>query len=149
MKHETFQIKINNRAFTLLEFLIVVMLVIIIGAFAVPSYKKAELKAYERDAINQLTLLHAANLTYLSNNGKFFDQNTTDLKSININLRTNIISTGLTYQYTFVPPSGYEIRASWDETGATYDFTVKVTNADIANTNPCCSAGSCPSLAAC
>ena len=63
----------NKRAFTIMEIVIVVILIGIIAAFALPNYNKSIRKSHERDAVLQLQALHAANLIFRARNGDYFD----------------------------------------------------------------------------
>ncbi len=143
--------------FTLLEIIIVVVLLGIIAGFALPNYQKSIRKAHERDAIVQLSSLHATNLMYNAQDGGFLP-GTLDITGINTGLGINIIANGMTYAYVAgaSKPTTFSATAVWDESGTTNDFTARInekpidpTNATAANRNPCCFAGTCPSLLNC
>ena len=147
--------KINNQAFTLMEIVIVVILLGIIAGFAIPNYSKAIRKAHERDAINQLISLSAANLIYNARQGKFVDDDGSpgdDLTYINTNLGINIIPNELIYSYDQTSNTAYTAKAIWNPPGTADDFTLCVNQGAITTgTNPCCntSTNTCPSLADC
>jgi len=117
----------NSKAFTLTELIIVIILIGIIAGFAVPNYGKAIRKAHERDAIIQLTAIHAANLMYQAQQRTFLPQGAGDLNAINTGLNLNIIANGMTY--TYQNPFGvlpYAGLATWIGAGATFRLGVSV-----------------------
>ena len=135
---------LKNTGFTLVEIMITVVLIGVIAAFAIPNYSKMTAKAHERDAINQLSILHAACQLYKASNGNYFPTNLTTTETINSNFNINIISAdGTSYQYyggaTFYAIAAY---GGWE---------IKITNIPISPSalNPCCTLGTCPSLPNC
>jgi len=145
----------KNTAFTLMELVIVVVLIGIMAAFAIPNYAKSVLKTHERDAIMQLTTLYAANLIYNAQAGEYLQGGTIDLAAINSGLGINIIANGMTYSYTSGGQNAYSATAAWDEAGTENDFGIRVNEKPIDTTasppdrNPCCLSGPCPSLGSC
>jgi len=135
------------KGFTLMELMVVVIIIGIIAAFAIPNYSKSVQKAHERDMLTQLTSIHASNLLYRSYDGKYWDTGGTlqnDLAVINSTLSINIIANGgTTYTYNSADGSSYTATASWDA------YTLKVTEAAIDAANPCCDIGVCLAVAAC
>ena len=133
--------------FTLLELMVVVIIVGVIAAFAIPNYNKSMQKAHERDMLAQLTAVHAANLLFRSYDGNYWDTGGTDknMAQINSALSINIISdSSTTYNYNSANGSSYTATADWDA------YTLQVTEAaiDTAN-NPCCSTDNCLSVPDC
>ena len=134
--------------FTLLELMVVVIIVGVIAAFAIPNYNKSIQKAHERDMLAQLTSINAANLLYRSYDGKYWDTGggSKNMAEINSALSINIIAnSGTTYNYNSANGSSYTATAAW---GA---CILGVTEAPIDGTNnPCRSGGTCLStLSAC
>lgn len=134
--------------FTLLELMVVVIIIGVIAAFAIPNYSKSIQKAHERDMLTQLTSIHAANLLYRSYDGKYWNTGGVgkDMAEINSALSINIIANaGTIYNYNSVAGSTFKATAVW---GA---CTLGVTEAPIDGTNnPCRSSGTCLStLSAC
>lgn len=127
--------------FTLLELMVVVIIVGVIAAFAIPNYSKSVQKAHERDMLAQLTMIHAANLIYRSYNGKYWYAagDPQNLAAINSALSINIIASGgTTYNYNSVNGTSFKATAVWG------DCTLGVTEAPINGTNnPCLSDGTC------
>lgn len=121
--------------------MVVVIIVGVIAAFAIPNYNKSIQKAHERDMLAQLTSIHAANLLYRSYDGKYWNTRGEDknMAQINSALTINIISSsGTTYNYKSTDGSSYKATATW---GA---CVLGVTEAPIDDTiNPCHSGGTC------
>ena len=61
------------KGFTLMELMVVVIIIGVIAAFAIPNYSKSIQKAHERDMLVQLTSIHASNLLYRSYDGKYWN----------------------------------------------------------------------------
>ena len=137
------------KGFTLMELMVVVIIIGIIAAFAIPNYNKSVQKAHERDMLTQLISIHAANLLYRSYNGDYWDTGGADKNTAEINsaLSINIIAgSGTTYNYNSADGSGFTATATWDP------CDLSVTEAPIDSNNPCraSGAGTCLStLSAC
>ena len=129
-----------------MEIIITIVLIGIIATFAIPNYTKAIKKGIERDAIIQLSTIHAASEIYKTNSGKYFIGNCIGHTLINQNLKTNIIaSNGLAYKYNSSTGDNF---TAWAMLGGS--FSVKISNGPLTSNNPCCSIGpSCPSLPNC
>jgi len=63
--------EIRRKGFTLIELLIVVAIILIIAAIAVPKLNNARMHAQEMAAIEQIRTIHAAQTMYMSQFGKF------------------------------------------------------------------------------
>lgn len=131
------------KGFTLMELMVVVIIVGVIAAFAIPNYNKSIQKAHERDMLAQLTSINAANLLYRSYAGKYWYAagDPQNLAAINSALSINIIANaGTVYTYTSADGSGFTATAVWDGD----DCTLGVTEAPLDGTNnPCLSSGTC------
>ena len=102
------------KGFTLMELMVVVIIIGVIAAFAIPNYSKSVQKAHERDMLAQLISIHASNLLYRSYAGKYW--NTTGvsqgLAAINSTLSINIIAgSGTIYNYNSADGSGFTATA--------------------------------------
>jgi len=147
-----------EKAFTLMELIIVIVLIGIMAAFAIPNYAKSVRKSHERDAISQLITLHATNIIYKSQTGEYLQGTALALNgspSINEDLGTTIIANGMTYSYTSSATNAYTADAIWDEAGTENDFGIRINEKPIdpsaapPDRNPCCLSGPCPSLGSC
>ena len=132
-------------AFTLTELMIVVAIIGIIAGFAIPNYTKAVERAHLRDAIIQLTNVHAANQIYRAENGSYWPPaNGQDLTAINANLDLGILPNGMTYTCGIgAGPAGSTFSCTAVRDPPAASFTVTVTQAAVSGTNPGCT-GTCP-----
>lgn len=137
---------VHQNAFTLMELMVVIFLIGVIAAFALPNYDKSVRKAHEQDMVAQLKTLHAANLMYNARNGTYWDTGAnTDISTINGTLGLNLISSdGTAYSYTGGPGGGsYTAAATWQT------YTISVTGLPLSNGNPCCASTNCLSIPNC
>ncbi len=56
----------NQKGFSLIELLIVVAIILVISAIAIPSYMRSRMQANEASAVNSLRLINTAAITYFS-----------------------------------------------------------------------------------
>jgi prepilin-type N-terminal cleavage/methylation domain-containing protein len=86
----------NRKAFTIMEFLIVVIIISVIVAFGMPNYGKVGAKADERNMIANLQTLRAAVDMFVMDGDVLGNWNS--LALINSNLRLSILDTKATYR---------------------------------------------------
>jgi len=141
------------KAFTLMEVLITAILIGVIAAFAIPTYKKAYRKQTERSAVLQLINIHAGLEIYKAKNGYYMDDPVGDLcdedqiaATLGITIQHEA-NENYCYSQSGVPATGYDVW--YVHAGSDYfEFTLK--NAPIVSgVNPCCRFGACPSLPNC
>ena len=91
-------------AFTLIELLIVVMIVVILATIGIPGYYKAKRKAIQKEGISSLKLIAAAERIYrLERDSYFYYPNSgtvSALDDINNNLKLFLNPTNWTYSIT-------------------------------------------------
>lgn len=135
-----------SSAFTLVEVMIVIIIMGVMAGLAIPQYTRSVTISKERRALNNLYLIHNANITYQRHNGNYWPPSgSEDLAAINTNLAINILADGDTYTCIFVA-SSYQCTAQFDNNA----YTLRLISSPIAEgVNPCCSAGTCPLTAAC
>jgi len=117
----------KRNAFTLMEIMVVVLLIGIIAAFAIPSYSKSIQKSHERDMAMQLRAIYMGNIHYRVMVGNFWISGapTTDLAVINSTLGINVVSSdGTIYEYRdgATPGDDFTIWSTWNNGVADVSF---------------------------
>ena len=144
----------NSRAMTLMEVLIVVILIATIAGFSIVSYRRAVLKARERDAVLNLSVIHGANQIYRAKHTDYWDTSgnvITNLDLIMQELEINIAANDMFYSYESDianEPDIFWVYATW-HAGQADEFGLRADENIISETNPCCYVGDCPSRPAC
>lgn len=106
-KHRGHFLRGVDKAVTLIELMVVVIIISIIAGFAFPNYLKAVEKGYERDAIVQMQAVNGALAFYKAQAGVYPDGATMpDLASINTVLGLNIVANNMTYSCVSAAYSG-------------------------------------------
>lgn len=140
----------SRRAFTLVELMVVLIIMGVVAGLAMPRYTRSVAIAKERRALNNLYMIHAAEINYRKYNGVYWPPAgpLENLAAINANLVLNILADGDTYTCRFQPSpgSGFECVVTFDN-GA-YELTL-IEDPIQEGVNPCCSDGACPLTAAC
>lgn len=123
-----------------MELMIVVSILGVIAAFAIPNYTKSVERSHRRDAETQLTTIWSANQIYRAQNGNYWPNDAAGrgIADINNDLGLGIIPNGMTYSCA----GAFTCTAARQPPAAS--FTITVTEAQIDGSNPSCTAGSCP-----
>lgn len=61
----------QHRGFTLMELMIVIALILIIAAIAIPSMKEAEIHANEASAVASIRAINTAEISYMATYGRY------------------------------------------------------------------------------
>ncbi len=140
----------NNRGFTMMEIMIVVVILGAIMAYAIPNYTRTTERTYVSDAMMQLTAIYSANQIYRARNQVYWPStNGNDITAINTALSLNIIP-NLVMTYN-CDGNGTTFTCTATRTGGA--FSVIVTQNDLkatvppdaVNDNPRCTPGTaCP-----
>jgi len=88
---------LKNKSFTLTELLIVVVIIGVLAALALPGFGVTKERVLDREAKATLSLLQAAEKIYRMEEGGYYSS--TDIGNINTNLRLNIPASGLSWGY--------------------------------------------------
>ena len=130
----------NNKGFTLIEIVIVVIILTIIATYAMTNYTRSLNKGTERLAITQLQSIHSANALYKSNANSYLSTGGTtwNRTAINNGFNINVVNRDLTMTYVSADGSAFTGTATLDS-GA----VLVVDEIPLGVNNPCCSAGTC------
>lgn len=135
----------DAKAFTMIELVLVMIIVSIMAGFGLPSYSKMVTRSYSRDAMNNLTIMHAAQALYNSRVGGY--STAAGLTAINAQLSLNVLATGGT---TYTCNSGTTCVATTPGGAITVGLNNPIlknanTACPVTSSNPCCTTPSnCP-----
>lgn len=135
----------EQRGFSLIELLIVVAIILIIAAIAIPDFLRSKMAANQASAVESLRVINSAEVMYNSNYQKGYSSSLTDLKAPTggalpsltaAALIDNILASGVKsgYRLTYVPSNpdaqgyyqGYTVTAdpvTAGTSGGAYYFT--------------------------
>jgi type IV pilus assembly protein PilA len=145
----------SSKGFSLIELLIVVAIILIIAAIAIPNFIHAKMAANEAAAVSSIHAINTAEITYSSSNPLIgFSVLLSDLGPAGANYIDNVLAGGTKSGYNFtyvqnttdIPSEGYTLNADpitrgvtgqrsfySDQTNVThYNMTVPATSADPA-----------------
>ncbi len=133
---------INKEAFSLVEIVVVMIILGVLAAVAVPNYMVGLSRTYARDALDNLLAIQSAQSIYKQANGSYYsDTDTNDHTSdINTGLQLNMSPTGATKYYCDAVPACYAER-----TGSVGAFKIEL-NLSLATVSVGSNLGYCSSL---
>jgi type IV pilus assembly protein PilA len=100
----------KQRGFSLIELLIVVAIILIIAAIAIPDFLHSKMAANQASAVESLRVLNSAEVMYYSNYNQGYSSSLTDLKAPTgpvptptaAGLIDNVLASGTKSGYTFI-----------------------------------------------
>jgi type IV pilus assembly protein PilA len=119
-----------RKGFTLIELLIVVVIIGILAAIAIPKFANTKEKAYITSMKSDLHNLITAQEAYFSDNNGVYAQSTTDLGT---NYKP---SAGVTVTLSGVTPTGWTALATSQNTSRT--CTLSLSSTSTADGTPSC-----------
>jgi prepilin-type N-terminal cleavage/methylation domain-containing protein len=140
--------------FTLIELMVIVVIVGTIAAFAIPNYRKAVEKGYERAALTNLTLIYSKQEAIKARTGNYWPgdgRGNVGMPTLATEMELNIAAGAI--NYVCVTSTGryicYAIRV-----GGPTNWQLYVDSRIVAGTGgtmPCCDTGyaACPSISNC
>jgi type IV pilus assembly protein PilA len=120
----------NQKGFSLIELLIVVAIILIISAIAIPSYLRSRMQANEASAVSSLRMINTAAITYSStyvNVG--YPTNLTDMGGVNPCTATSTSACLIDDSLAQGTKSGYSIV--WTGDGATPSVAYTITGTPL------------------
>jgi len=128
------QIPQRENAFSMVELLVVVAIVAILAAIALPNYNKMKEQAVDREAIANLKLLQAAQKIYRMEIG-FYEGPDSSVTTLNTNLKLDLNNKNW----------GYSTAATTGQATATRAGGARSWSLGVSDTgDPCCSGSDCP-----
>lgn len=128
------------RGFTLVEVMIVIVIIGMLTAFAVPNYVKSLDRADEKEAISKLKMIWEALQLYRAKNGNYGTGNMADVTAINQRLRIYLVPSGV--QYSCV--QGATVDDLTCAAQSPKGWSLSVSTAAASRGMVVCSAGTCP-----
>ena len=128
--------KDRQRGFSLIELLIVVAVILIIAAIAIPNFIRSKMRANEAAAVQNLRTVTTANVIYLTTYGHGFSSslphlggNAVIVDSTAAGLIDSVLSSGIKSGYSF----SYAVTAT-DSTGAVVGYSVNAQPLNVGAT---------------
>ena len=126
-----------------MELLVVVVILGVMAGFAIPNYTRSIRQAHERDMVDQLRVIHAANLMYRAQADTYLAAAALDTQEINNQLGLSLMSSdATTYSYEG-DGTVFRADATWS------DMNIQLDQTPLSENNPCCASSNCPTLQGC
>ncbi len=117
----------NEKGFTLIELMIVVAIIGILAAIAVPSFMSYRQKAYDKDAVAVMSLIGNADIAYNTPARKTFTTTATELQAEEENLPTSNATDGVEWGVTAAGTTTYTATGT-HVLGGGITYTITQTN---------------------
>jgi len=149
----------NNRSFTLMELIVVVIIVSVLASLAIPNLFKSVEQNYEMDAMIQLRSIYNVEQVFLTRTGGFWPTELTIfayVDTINDDLALSVLPNGFTYLCSNNPSGDGPVCTAERENG---QYRIKIRHDqpltpytsifEDTGPNPCCDLTPCPRLGPC
>jgi prepilin-type N-terminal cleavage/methylation domain-containing protein len=133
---------LHKKSFTLMEMLVVIIIIGILAALALPGFGVTKERVLDREAKANLALIQAAEKIYRMEAGVYYPSSGSESNIVNINtfLRVNLPTGGLSWSYA-TDTASTQITATRVPSGRVWTLTY--TEA-VDATHPACTGTGCP-----
>ena len=121
---------------TLIEFLVVLIIIAILAGLAIPNFSRTRERALDKEAQTALRLIQAAERVYLSKYATYWPAPT--LADINTNLKLDLASGSWNFSAPTANASAFNANAARTDSSRTWSINQNTSAA------PVCSGPSCP-----
>lgn len=127
--------------FTLMELVVVLVIVSILVALAVPAFTLIKERALDKEALAGIKVLRSAERRYYARYGTYTTGNINDIGTINSLLSTTLNESNWNYRVRYVAPHGVSVSAR-RTVGGTRSWAWD--SEMLTNESPQCTGGGCP-----
>jgi type IV pilus assembly protein PilA len=139
MDHKEERMRKDSRGFSLIELLIVVAIILIIAAIAIPNLLRSRIAANQASAVGSLRTINTAEITYASTYNSGYSGSLTDLApptgttptASAAGLIDSVLAAGVKSGYSFTYAPGASVGGRYD----TYTLNANPVTAGTTGTN--------------